>query len=63
MEISHHVSSRAIFNAHFTIGDSIGNKVVLNVYMPGTLAAGPPTIVFEFDGTLIVVLVTVVVLN
>ena len=62
MEISHHVSSRAVFVAHFTIGNSIGNKVVPDVDMPDTLAAGPPAVVFEFDGTLIV-LVTDVVLN
>ena len=54
MEISHHVSSRAVFDAHFIVGDSIGNKVVSDVDMPGTLAAGPPAVVFEFDGTLIV---------
>ena len=49
VEISHHVPSRAIFDAYLAIGYSISNEVVSNVDMPGSLAAGSPAVVFEFD--------------
>ena len=62
MEISNHVSSRTIFDAYFPIGDSVGDEVVSDVDVSRTLAAGSFAVVFEFDGTL-VVLVTDVVLN
>ena len=54
--------SGAILDAHFAIGDPIGDKVVSDVDMHSALAAGSPAIVFKLDGAL-VVLVTYDVLD
>jgi len=61
VEISYCVSGWEVFDAHFAIGDSIG-EVASDIDMPGTLATGLPAVVFEFDHTL-VVLVTDIILN
>ena len=62
MEVSNHVPSRAVFDAHFAIRNSVGDEVVSDVDVARTLAAGSLAVLFEFDGTL-VVLVTDVVLD
>ena len=60
MEISHHVSCWAVLDAHFTIGNSIGDKVAYDIDMPGALAAGSPVIVFKLDGAFVVLVTDVV---
>ena len=62
MEISYHVSGWAVFDAHFAIGNYIDDKIVSDIDIPGMLAAGSLAVVFEFDGT-IVVLVTDIIFN
>ena len=47
VDISYHVSNWAILNAHFVIDNSIGDKVVSDIDMPGALAAGSPVQLFS----------------
>ena len=62
MEISHHVTSGAVLDAHFAIGYSVCNKVVSYADVSGAFTARSLPIFFEFH-RVIVVLVTDVVLN
>ena len=55
-KISNHVLCWAVFDGKFTVPNSVCNKIETHLYMFRPFSTGLPTVVFEKDGTLVILI-------